>query len=180
MITMTERTSDTKKQMAERLTGRQRAFAKAHELIRPKVISDNQQLGTTNVATLIDRIVAPHVGEHSGQGVLDLADATAGPTGATGLALVLHEVATNAVKYGALSVSGGSISIASRIADGVLTLTWVERGGPVIAGAPQHKGFGESLARMSARGQLGSDITYLWNPEGVEITLSASLSRVAV
>ena len=180
MITMTERTSDTKKQMAERLTGRLRALASAHELIRPKVTSENQQLTATNVATLIDRILAPHVGEHSGQVVLDLTDATAGPTGATGLALVLHEVATNAVKYGSLSVSGGQIAIASRIDDDVLTLTWIERGGPTIAGPPQHKGFGESLARMSARGQLGGDIAYVWNPEGVEITLRASLSRLAV
>ena len=180
MITMTERTSDTKQQMAERLTGRLRALANAHELIRPKVTSENQQLTTTTVATLIDRIMAPHIGEHSGQILLDLTDATAGPTGATGLALVLHELATNAVKYGSLSVSSGQISIASRVEDDVLTLTWVERGGPAITGPPQHKGFGESLARMSARGQLGGSIAYAWNPEGVEITLRASLSRLAV
>ncbi|MEQ1780421.1 MAG: HWE histidine kinase domain-containing protein [Hyphomonadaceae bacterium] len=180
MIAMTERTSDTKKQMAERLTGRLRALAAAHELIRPKVSSDNQQLTNTSVTTLIDRILAPHVGEHSGQIVLDLVDASAGPTGATGLALVLHELATNAVKYGSLSIPGGRIDIASRIADDTLTITWIERGGPIIGGVPQHKGFGEALARMSARGQLGGDITYLWNPGGVEITIRASLSRLAV
>ena len=73
---------------------------------------------------------------------------------------MLHELATNAVKYGSLSVSGGRIAIASRIADDTLTVTWIERGGPVINGLPQHKGFGETLARMSARGQLGGDITY--------------------
>ena len=109
--------------MAERLTGRLRALAAAHELIRPKVSSDNQKLTTTSVTTLIDRILAPHVGEHSGQVTLDLIDASAGPTGATGLALVLHELATNAVKYGSLSVSGGRIAIASRIADDTLTVT---------------------------------------------------------
>lgn len=112
--------------------------------------------------------------------MLDLADAPAGPTGATSLALVLHELATNAVKYGSLSVSGGKLTIASRIADGTLTLIWIERDGPAIAGPPSHKGFGESLARMSARGQLGGDIAYVWNSEGVEITLNASLSRLAV
>jgi PAS domain S-box-containing protein len=180
MITMTERTSDTKRAMGERLNGRLRALASAHELIRPKVTSENQQLTTTTVATLIDRIMAPHVGEDSGQVVLDLADAPAGPTGATSLALVLHELATNAVKYGSLSVSGGKLTIASRIADGTLTLIWIERDGPAIAGPPSHKGFGGSLARMSARGQLGGDIAYVWNSEGVEIILNASLSRLAV
>jgi two-component sensor histidine kinase len=151
MITMTERKSDTKQQMGERLTGRLRALANAHELIRPKVSLDNQELATTDVSTLLNLILAPHVGEHSGQVALDLADASAGPTGAAGLALVLHELATNVVKYGSLSAPGGQLAIASRIDDDTLTLTWVERGGPPIAGPPQHKGFGESLARMSAR-----------------------------
>ena len=180
MITMTARTSDSKQQMAERLTGRLRALASAHELIRPTVSSDNQQLTTTDVATLLNRVLAPHVGEHSGQVALDIADAAAGPTGATGLALVLHELATNAVKYGSLSVAGGRLTVASQVVDDTLTLTWVERGGPVINGPPQHKGFGESLARMSVRGQLGGDIAYVWHPEGVEITLRASLPRLAV
>lgn len=180
IITMTERTSDTKQEMAERLTGRLRALANAHELIRPKVSSDIQQLTTTDVSTLLNRILAPHVGEHSEQVALDLTGAPAGPTGATRLALVLHELATNVVKYGALSVAGGRIAIVSRIADDVLILTWTERGGPAVAGALRHKGFGETLSRMSARGQLGGDIAYVWSPEGVEITLRASLSRLAV
>jgi two-component sensor histidine kinase len=59
-----------------------------------------------------------------------------------------------------------------------MVLNWIERGGPPISGAPQRKGFGVELARMSARGQLGGDIEKTWNPEGLEIALRASLERL--
>lgn len=179
MIAMTERASDTKQQMAESLAGRLRALASAHELIRPKVSSDNQQLTSTTVATLVERILAPHIGADTAQLTLDIPEAPAGPGGATSLALVLHELATNAVKYGSLSRPTGQLAISGQIAGEILTLNWIERGGPAIAGAPDHKGFGEGLARMSARGQLGGDIAYAWNPEGLEITLRAAMSRLA-
>lgn len=179
MVTMTARTSGTTERMAETLTGRLRALADAHELIRPTITSENQGSQHTTVAAMADRILAAHVSDHGKQVRLEGPDIAVGPSGATSLALVLHELATNAAKYGALSESSGQVSIRWRVEGPKMILNWIERGGPKIEGPPKRKGFGADLARMSARGQLGGEITHAWNSDGVEITLHASLERMA-
>lgn len=179
MVTMTARTSGTTADMAETLTGRLRALAEAHDLIRPSVSSDDQKATRTSVAAMIERILAAHITDRAEQLRLDGPEVLVGPTGATSLALILHEVATNAAKYGSLSVSGGTVSISWRIEGPSMILTWTERGGPAIAGPPQRKGFGADLARMSAKGQLGGEVSHDWRPEGVHITLRAALDRLS-
>lgn len=179
MVTMTARTSATTEAMANTLSGRLRALAQAHQLIRPNATSEDQRAKQTNVATMVDHILAPHIigGDH--EIILDGPDVPVGPNGATSLALVLHELATNTAKYGALSESGGRVSITWRTEGGVMVMNWIERGGPAIDGPPSRKGFGTELALMSAKGQLGGSIAHVWNPAGVEIELCASLERLA-
>jgi PAS domain S-box-containing protein len=178
MVTMTARTSGTKEEMAETLTGRLRALSEAHDLIRPNPASDDQKPTQTTVAAIIERVLAAHVSDGE-QLHLDGPDVAVGPTGATSLALILHEVATNAAKYGSLSAHGGQVSITWRTEGADMTLVWTEEGGPAVAGPPERKGFGSDLARMSAKGQLGGEVSHNWRPQGVEITLRASLARLA-
>jgi len=87
------------------------------------------------------------------------------------VALMLHELGTNAVKYGALSVAGGWVTIAWTVEDQTLRLRWEERGGPP-ARAPATRGFGTTLIEQSARGEAGS-ARMLTTADGVvwEITL---------
>lgn len=179
MVTMTARTSGSPMQMAETLTGRLRALAEAHDLIRPTVTSNDQQATRTSVSALIERILAAHVADAARQLRLEGPDIVVGPTGATSLALILHEVATNAAKYGGLSEPEGQVAISWRMAGPDMILTWTESGGPDVSGPPQRKGFGADLARMSARGQLGGDVTHDWRREGVEIVLRAFLERLS-
>jgi PAS domain S-box-containing protein len=179
MVTMTARTSGTTERMAETLTGRLRALAQAHELIRPGVALDDQQAAHTSVSAMIDRILAAHVSDRAQQLHMDGPDILVGPTGATSLALILHELATNAAKYGALSEPAGQVSISWRAEGPEMILTWTERGGPAVEGPPQRKGFGADLARMSAKGQLGGGVSHDWRPEGVAIILRASLERLS-
>lgn len=69
-----------------------------------------------------------------------------GPQQVLGLALVLHELATNATKYGALSVPEGTVALEWTLEDsGLVRLTWREAGGPLLSGPPQHEGFGSFL-----------------------------------
>lgn len=179
MIGMTARTAGTPRDMAETLAGRLRALASAHDLIRPSVNSENQRAHTTLFSALVQRILAAHISLDQRQLHLKGPDITVGSAGAASLALVLHELATNAAKRGALSRPTGTVRISWRVEDGgCMVLDWVERGGPRIEGPPQRKGFGDELAQLSARGQLGGDIRKAWNPEGVEITLRALLERL--
>lgn len=178
MVTMTARTAGSTERMAETLTGRLRSLAQAHELIRPTISSSSQKPQMTTVAAMAERILSAHLADRAAQLRIDGPEVAVGPNGATSLALVLHELATNAAKYGGLSERSGTVTISWRIDGEAMILDWVERGGPVISGPSQRRGFGAELARMSARGQLGGDISAVWNPLGLEITLRASLQRL--
>jgi light-regulated signal transduction histidine kinase (bacteriophytochrome)/CheY-like chemotaxis protein len=86
------------------------------------------------------------------------------------MALVLHELATNAAKYGALSVPRGHLDIAARIeADGTCELSWRESGGPAVA-PPSRQGFGSALLQRSVPFDLGGESTVSYEPTGLVAT----------
>ena len=96
---------------------------------------------------------------------------------ATTVALLLHELATNAAKHGALSAAAGRVQVEWTVAADELVLTWSEKGGPTIDGEPESEGFGSLLAR-GATSQLGGQISREWLPEGLIIRLSVPLERL--
>jgi two-component sensor histidine kinase len=82
--------------------------------------------------------------------------------------MVAHELATNAAKYGALSVVTGCVSVSWTIAaDGGLSLVWTERGGPRLEGAPARRGFGTRLIEASVRRQLAGALDLRWDASGL-------------
>ncbi len=92
------------------------------------------------------------------------------------LALILHELATNATKYGAWSVDGGVVTIDWCRSGSAVLLTWQEAGGPAVA-APAHRGFGTGLIRNGLRGRPAAVIDYA--PAGLCVTLSIGQPRIA-
>jgi two-component sensor histidine kinase len=88
------------------------------------------------------------------------------PDGARAVAMAVHELATNAVKYGALSTSNGRVRVQWTLQDGnKLRLTWRETGGPPVA-APRKEGFGtRAITRML--GQLDGEVQFDWREEGL-------------
>ena len=101
------------------------------------------------------------------------------PRGANALALALHELATNALKFGALSVESGRVEVHwTKLVDGGFELVWIETGGPAVT-APQRTGFGSSLTRISVEGQLGGKLDYDWRPQGLVLTLTLPRSAMS-
>ena len=96
----------------------------------------------------------------------------------TSFALVFHELATNAAKYGALSTAGGQVAISWSMGEGELLIVWRERGGPAVKAAPVREGFGSQLARRSVHGQLGGQLAYDWDPDGLVVRLSVAAERL--
>jgi two-component sensor histidine kinase len=90
-------------------------------------------------------------------------------------ALMLHELGTNALKYGALSTANGTVAIRWSVADGMLRLNWEERGGPAVR-APASRGFGRTLIEQSATGE-GGDARMSIEPEGVVWNIALPLRR---
>ncbi|PLR28925.1 histidine kinase [Caulobacter zeae] len=97
------------------------------------------------------------------------------PGGALTMSLVFHELATNALKYGALSNLDGSVAVAWRFdeATRALSLTWTETGGPRVEGPPSRRGFGSRLIERSLRGELRGQVRMEWREEGLVCRLEA-------
>jgi len=93
------------------------------------------------------------------------------PVTAQILALALHELATNAAKYGALSSPAGKVKLSWELKAGSLTLQWTECGGPAAL-PPSAQGFGTKIITASVASQLGGDATFDWRSDGLNCTLS--------
>jgi two-component sensor histidine kinase len=105
---------------------------------------------------------------------------TLGPRAALSFSLILHELMTNACKYGALCQEGGHVemiwSIGIEGEEETLVVRWRERGGPTVT-APTRRGFGSKLIRIGLVGTGGVDLRY--EPTGLEVDLRASVRHLA-
>jgi two-component sensor histidine kinase len=106
-------------------------------------------------------------------------DVPIGSKSATSLALIMHEQATNAVKYGALSNESGRVVLTGKREGETYHLVWQEVGGPQVSGPPQRQGFGTVLAARSVAGQLGGQITHDWAREGLTVRLTIPVENLA-
>ena len=101
-----------------------------------------------------------------------------GEQSATALALVVHELATNSLKYGALSVDSGTLDISGTCTDPEICIVWTERGGPPVTSASS-EGYGSKLLHRSVTGQLGGSLTTDWSDEGIIVTVTMNAAKLS-
>jgi two-component sensor histidine kinase len=181
MVAMTARSARSPKDMAEALRGRLGALARAHEFVRPVFGPEAPGTPATTLAGLISAILEPHApGGHDDERLVISGPAVSlGPKAVTSLALVLHELATNAAKYGCLSRPDGRLRLTWRIEGDQISLAWQESGGPTITAPPTLEGFGSQLARRTIAGQLGGSMAQHWRPEGLQMEVTFALDRLS-
>jgi PAS domain S-box-containing protein len=140
--------------------GRIRALSTAHALL-----SGSRWEGA-DLRGLVEEEIAPYRGSESEQILVQGPAVFLQPASAQILALVLHELATNAAKYGALSNASGRVSLTWRLCEGSLLLRWQESGGPAVV-PPTSQGYGTRVISASVDRQLGGRISFDWQPEGL-------------
>ena len=146
--------------------GRIKALALAHTLL-----SDSRWHGA-DLGTLVAEEFAPY---RSGNKVeLKGPNVSLSPATAQGIALALHELATNAAKHGALSSLKGKVGLTWQLQSDILTLHWMESGGPPIK-TPSARSFGLKVIKASIEQQLGGKATFDWNPRGLRCYLTIAL-----
>ena len=183
VVSMSARSALSAQDLAATIIGRVGALSKAHQLIRQSDPASEPVGLKTTLNELISTILASHI--DMTQSAADARATIEGPdieiSGAsiTTIALVIHELATNAAKYGAFSNLAGRVDVSWFVEEGCLILSWRERGGPTIAGPPEQEGFGSKLVRTSVSGQLNGKLTFDWQPEGLAVRVSAALERLA-
>lgn len=175
IVSVSARRAGSVRDMAEMIRGRLGALARAHDAIHA---ANGGSRESTTLQDVIRTILAPHSGDAGGPIAVEGPSVAIGPNAAAGLALVLHELATNAVKYGALSAHRGQVRLAWSLDETQLLLEWQESGGPAVDAPPASEGFGTQIARMTVAGQLGGQIDTRWESAGVRVRLALPIERL--
>jgi two-component system CheB/CheR fusion protein len=150
--------------------GRLGAMAAAHD----QLVAGNWE------SAVLDDLVRGALGAHAAEpGMRLLLPAVhLSPSLASNLALALHELASNAAKYGALSTPLGRVALEGSVVNGDLSLVWREHGGPEVR-APDHRGFGTALLADVMTHQHGARVSFDWRREGLVCTLTLPLGSTA-
>ncbi|MEO1968695.1 MAG: CHASE domain-containing protein [Sphingomonadaceae bacterium] len=165
IATLTRRRATTLDEYADGLDGRIRALSATHDLLT------QSEWGTTPIAAVAKAELAPYAQGMDGALETSGPDVELAPNDALSLGLALHELATNASKYGALSQAGGKVSITwETTEDDLARIEWVESGGPSVP-RERSRGFGTDLIEKIVAHELRHPVNLVFAPEGVRCTL---------
>ena len=156
--------------------GRLGALAEAHNLL------SQEKWQGSDLQDLITRVLQPYLLNNPERVRMFGPKVPLSPRLAVVLSMIVHEIATNATKYGALSNDTGTVALDWEIVEDSsgrqLRLIWTEAGGPPVT-APVQRGFGSRLIERSARDQLGGEATVDFLPRGVVYSVTCALERAA-
>jgi two-component sensor histidine kinase len=156
----------------EKFEGRLGALAEAHNLL------STEKWQGSELQDVVKRVLQPYLLNNPERMKMFGPHVPLSPRVAVILSMIVHEIATNAAKYGALSNDSGTVTVDWEVitenATKKLRLIWTEAGGPHVT-APVQRGFGSRLIERSARDQLGGDATVDFLPRGVVYTVTCTL-----
>jgi PAS domain S-box-containing protein len=147
--------------------GRLMALSRAHDILT------RESWGRAPLAEIVREAIAPYRDQHHDRLRAEGPPVWLPPRHSLAFAMVLHELGTNAVKYGALSNQDGRIDIQWQ-ANGKLRLQWIESGGPPVE-PPTGRGFGSRLIERGLRHEIGGRVTLDFAREGVVCTIEVTL-----
>jgi two-component sensor histidine kinase len=175
---ITSRTTSSPKDMARELIQRLTALGRAHDLVRPL---PRGQGSAALLGDLLSVLLAPYddLGAFSGRIRVAVERMGVGEAAATSLAMVVHELATNSLKYGSLSSETGTLDVSTRTDGNDISLTWTERGGPPVETPSEAQGFGSKLVERSVSRQLGGSIEHNWLEGGLVVTIQLDRARLS-
>src|SRR5690606_34490315 len=183
VVAMSARSAKTVAELATSASARLNALARAHGLTLSRISRDEaaEKDEPATLHSLIEAIMAPYEragGNGASRAVITGCDVPIADDAITSLALLLHEFATNAAKYGPLCTLDGHIDIDCSEEEANFIITWVERSKPVTNPGAESEGFGTRLTQSAVR-QLGGEISREWRPEGLWIRISIPRERLS-
>lgn len=172
LISFEARSQPELRAITDAVRERMAALGRAHDYVRPHGVEQ----GATTLHGLLDELFAPYVDEGGHRVKVHGEDVAIGADATTPLALVFHELATNAVKYGALANEVGVVAVSLRREGEVLVIDWRECGGPARDGTGAAS-FGTNLIDMSVERQLRGTIERGWD-DGFTATIRVPVSSL--
>jgi two-component sensor histidine kinase len=162
----------TTKDFIATVEGRVHALAATHNLL-----SATRWEGA-DLGKIVEEEMAPYHADHRRRVITSGPAVVLLPATAQAVALALHELATNAAKYGALSTETGTLGVTWRTEGDALVLDWTETGGPPAA-EPARLGFGLTIVRSSIEAQFRGGVSYEWRRDGLRCRLSIPAAQIA-
>jgi PAS domain S-box-containing protein len=178
LVALTARRFPGCQDFADELLDHLTTLGEAHDYARPHGRDGEPAEGNATVLGLTRRLLRPYALGACERVELSGDDVPIAPGAVTPFSLAVHELATNAAKYGAFASSGGQVSVRGERAGDRFVLHWCERGGATVQ-PPQRTGFGTRLVDLSLRDQLAGELTRTWHPEGLEVHVSVPMQRLA-
>ncbi len=177
LTAITSRSAGTTEEMARELTQRLTALGRAHDLVRPV---PGQTENAALLGDLISVVLMPYddLGAFSGRIRVSVPRMGISEAAATNLALILHELATNSIKHGALSCDAGLLDVRCLIEGDDAVIVWTERGGPPVTVPDTGRGFGSGLLDRIVMRQLNGSIDYAWLTEGLIATVRVRTAKL--
>jgi len=178
LTAITSRSTSTTTDMARELTQRLMALGRAHDLVRP---IKGEEGKAALLGDLLSVLLAPYddLGAFSGRVRVSVPRMGVGESAATTLAMVVHELATNSLKYGALSAPTGVLDLSCDPSGPEVILVWTEQGGPPVVEPVGSGGYGSKLVLRAMSAQLSGSIERTWSREGVVVTLRMNRERLS-
>lgn len=171
IIALTRRRAAGLDEFADGLDGRIRALSATHDLLT------RSDWGTTPVRAVVEAELLPYASASDHQVDLAGPDVELAPNDALSLGLAMHELATNAAKYGPLSTSGGMVSVHwSLVGDALVRIEWQESGGPPVS-QKRGRGFGTDLIERIVAKELNNPVELDFDPAGVRCVLTIPVRR---
>lgn len=182
LVTLSARNLPAVQSYARTLRDRFTAMSRALEYLQVPQVDGRSSRPQQTLQALMRALLRPYddvdgTERRFLQGAMD--DVPVGDGSVTGLALVVHELATNAIKHGALSGHGGTVTIDCRRVGGNMRIAWTERGGPCIVSPPHDEGFGSKLIERTVQGQLSGTISHHWDAEGLRVVIGLPWASLA-
>ncbi|HMO28428.1 PAS domain S-box protein [Enterovirga sp.] len=177
LVSLSARGATTATELATDLRGRLHALARAHSLTLHDIDGASQPGTEATFLTLLEAILAPYRHEHGSHIAITGDDVPLARNSLTSAALLLHELSTNAAKYGALSSPQGRLDIEVAKDGDRLLVRWIERSEGVVASGPRQEGFGTKLEQAALQGMMGQ-ISRNWSDGELTIEIAFPLDTL--
>lgn len=178
LISLTARANtafgDTARDLLERIS----ALGRAHEFVRPHSEKSRPETEAVTLSSLLETILQSYPAYSDGRMVISGADISIGSRAATPVALIFHELATNAMKYGAFSNDDGRVTLVLTEDSENLILRWTESGAPPLPEVEPKQGFGSRLVDLAIKQQLGGSYVRTWRKDGLDLVMEIKRNRL--
>lgn len=172
MISLSARSHDIVSDFAKTLQERIQSMSRVQQLAADK------RWDEASLRRIVSAELAPYLGSRPDAAALDGEDVMLKPSAAVGLTMIIHELTTNAVKYGSLSSPHGRVHLFwRRMQDGALAIKWTETDGPTVT-PPRKAGFGSLLIPRCLDGEVGGRVKMYFAPDGVVCDISLPAAQI--